>query len=104
MQFSNNYEFDGNPWKGMSLEEIYEALSEGREGLPRWPDTKLQAGYAGTHSVALLRRAFAFLNILDEDGAFCDGWRGLDYGCGWGRFASVMLSKGTPEQFDLVDA
>ncbi|MCI0600405.1 MAG: class I SAM-dependent methyltransferase [Beijerinckiaceae bacterium] len=28
----------------------------------------------------------------------------MDYGCGFGRFAALHLSKGTPQQLDLVDA
>jgi 16S rRNA G1207 methylase RsmC len=42
--------------------------------------------------------------MLDKDGAFKPGWKGLDYGCGWGRFPSVLLSKGPPDQLDLCDA
>ena len=28
----------------------------------------------------------------------------MDYGCGWGRIASVVLTKGGPQQLDLCDA
>ena len=42
--------------------------------------------------------------MLEKDGAFVPGWKGLDYGCGWGRFASVMVTKGGTDQFDLCDA
>lgn len=93
-----------NPYKGLSVEEIYQGLIEGTFG-PKWPNENLQKGYAGTNKVALVRRAFDFLEILNQDGAFKkNNFKGLDYGCGWGRFASTMLSKAGPEQFDLCDA
>lgn len=92
-----------NPFEGMKVEEIYDGLIEGKFG-PRWPDLQIQAGYTGTNNVDTLRRAFAFIDVLAKDGAFKPGWKGLDYGCGWGRFASVLLSKGTPDQLDLCDA
>ena len=95
-----------DPFQGMSLPAIYKTLLDGDpgKGTPRWPDEKLQKGYTGTCGVDLLRRAFDFTGMLAKDGAFIPGWRGLDYGCGWGRFGSVMLSRGAPAQFDLADA
>lgn len=92
-----------NPYQDLKLQEIYDGLISGQFG-PRWPDEKLQKGYTGTNKIDLLRRAFAFIDILDKDGAFKPGWKGIDYGCGWGRFGSTLLSKGTPEQLDLCDA
>lgn len=92
-----------NPFDGLGLQEIYDGLISGRFG-PRWPDEKLQKGYTGTNKVDLLRRAFSFIDMLDKDGAFKPGWKGLDYGCGWGRFGSTLLSKGSPDQLDLCDA
>lgn len=92
-----------NPFAGMDLKKNYEVLMAGTAG-PRWPEEKLQKGYTGTCGVDLLRRAYSFIDILDKDGAFKPGWKGLDYGCGWGRFASVLLTKGTPQQLDLCDA
>ena len=92
-----------NPFEKLSIQEIYDGLMGGRFG-PRWPEEKLQIGYTGTKGVDLLRRAFAFTAILDRDGAFAPNWRGLDYGCGWGRFLSVLLEKGPPEQMDGCDA
>ena len=95
--------FTKNPFAGMSLKENYDALLSGAVG-PRWPDERMQAGYAGNCGVALLGRTYQFINILERDGAFKQGWKGLDYGCGWGRFASTLLTKGTPDQLDLCDA
>lgn len=92
-----------NPFEGMSLEQNYEALITGAAGFS-WPDEQLQRGYTGTCGPDLLRRAYSFVDMLDKDGAFVPNWKGLDYGCGWGRFASVMVTKGSPEQFDLCDA
>lgn len=93
-----------SPMQGMELPEVYKALMAGENGMPRWPDEKLQKGYTGTCGVDLLRRAFQFIDMLENDGAFVPGWKGLDYGCGWGRMASVMLSKAGPSQLDLCDA
>lgn len=92
-----------NPFEGMNVEEVYAGLVAGRFG-PRWPDGNIQAGYTGTNRFDTLRRAFAFVDVLARDGAFKPGWKGLDYGCGWGRFASVLLSQGAPDQLDLCDA
>ncbi len=92
-----------SPFVGMSLQDNYKALISGEMGF-HWPDEQLQKGYTGTCGVDLLRRAYSFVEILDSDGAFVPEWKGLDYGCGWGRFASVMVTKGRPEQFDLCDA
>jgi hypothetical protein len=104
-----NHGRPGNPFEGLTLTQIYTALTSGGDQFPHWPDEKMQKGYAGTSGVDLLRRAFTFIEMLEEDNAFRSAgknqlWKGLDYGCGWGRFASVMLTKGTPEQFDLCDA
>ena len=73
--------------------------------LPAWPSEELQTKYTGIHGVRLMRSTLRFLDTLERDGAFArPDWRGLDYGCGWGRIASAMLSHGSPEQLDLCDA
>ena len=92
-----------NPFEGLSLEEVYDGLMFGRFG-PRWPDENLQRGYTAYHGPGLVKRAFDYIAMLEADGAFKEGWKGLDYGCGWGRFPSTLLSKGTPEQLDACDA
>lgn len=92
-----------NPFQGMHPKQIYAGLLAGDFG-PIWPEERFQKGYAGTCGPALVRRAFKFIDILDEDGAFKKNWKGLDYGCGWGRFASTMMSKGSTDQLDLCDA
>ncbi len=51
-----------------------------------------------------MRSALRFVETIEAAGALVPGWRGLDYGCGWGRIASVLLTRGTPEQLDLCDA
>lgn len=92
-----------DPYAGLGVPELYEALLEGRAG-PRWPNETVQRMYVGNNGVSLLRQSLEFLRMLDEDGAFPPGWRGLDYGCGFGRFATLLLSKGNPEQLDMCDA
>jgi cyclopropane fatty-acyl-phospholipid synthase-like methyltransferase len=64
----------------------------------------VQRRFTGGVGKSLIERAEAFANALEKDGAFTAGWRGLDYGCGWGRIASYLLTKGPPEQLDLCDA
>lgn len=94
------------PLAGKSLEEIYSLLSgAGDHGLPRWPDETMQKNYTGGSGVPLLQRAELFVEALEADGAFENpNWKALDYGCGWGRIASYLLTRGTPEQLDMCDA
>lgn len=92
-----------DPYEGLDLQQLYEAVREGRAG-PRWPTEDIQRMYAGTHGTDLVRRSLQFIRMLEEDGAFPPGWKGLDYGCGFGRFATLLLSKGPPEQLDMCDA
>ena len=92
-----------SPFADLTLQQIYDGLMSGKFG-PRWPDEKLQKGYVGSSGPQLLKRALDFIAILDRDGAFKEGWKGLDYGCGWGRFLSTMLSKGKSGQLDGCDA
>src|SRR4051794_824854 len=73
--------------------------------LPRWPDEALQKKYTGAAGVSLMQSTLRFIDVLERAGAFTPSdWHGLDYGCGWGRIASVLLTKGAPEQLDLCDA
>ena len=73
--------------------------------LPAWPSQDMQKKYTGVHGIALMRSTLCFIDTLDRAGVFASpGWRGLDYGCGWGRIASLLLTKGTPNQLDLCDA
>lgn len=94
------------PLADKSLEEIYALFADGGvDNLPRWPDETEQRHYTGGSGVPLLRRAELFVEALEADGAFANpGWRGLDYGCGWGRIASYLLTRGSPDQLDMCDA
>lgn len=73
-------------------------------GLPRWPSDAVQKKYNGVAGLPLLRRTLRFVETLERAGALEGDWKGLDYGCGWGRIASVMRAKGEPRQLDLCDA
>ena len=84
--------------------ELTVLLEQGTGSLPVWPSQEDQQRYTGGHGVALLERAKNFAELMQADGVFADGWRGLDFGCGWGRIASYLLTKGRPEQLDLCDA
>ena len=93
--------------RGSAFERRAEALFArvGVAGeLPRWPKEELQRKYNGMDGLPLMRRTLRFVETLEQAGALTPGWRGLDYGCGWGRIASVMLTKGEPQQLDLCDA
>lgn len=93
-----------NPFQDKSPSEIYDLLIDHDNELPVWPSEDIQAGYTATSGPAAVRRTQSFIDMLDEHGAFIPGWKGLDYGVGWGRIASLLLAKGSPEQLDLVDA
>lgn len=93
-----------DPFQNLSPADIYALLTDPDNDLPLWPNEKIQAGYTSTSGPGAVRKTQAFIDMLDAHGAFVSGWRGLDYGAGWGRIASLMLAKGAPEQLDLVDA
>lgn len=88
----------------MYADRVYAILTDPNNDLPLWPDEKVQASLTATHGVGAVRKTRLFVEMLGKDGAFRPGWRGLDYGAGWGRIASLMLAKGGAEQLDLVDA
>lgn len=93
---------------GLGVEDLARALS--REACipgpqPRWPEAEMQRRYAGGFGVALMQRTCKFIDVLAAEGAFQNPqWHGLDFGCGWGRIASVMLTRGAPSQLDICDA
>lgn len=93
-----------NPFEDLSPSEIYDLLIDHHNDLPVWPSEEIQIGYTATSGPAAVRRTQSFIDMLDEHGAFIPGWKGLDYGAGWGRIASLLLAKGSPEHLDLVDA
>ena len=87
----------------MDATQIYEALIAPNAS-PRWPGTEVQRHYTGAFGPQIVRSALSFIDMLDRDGAFAPDWRGLDYGAGFGRIASLLLSKGNADQLDLADA
>ena len=93
-----------NPFQNLNPDQIYALLTDEDNDLPLWPNEKIQAGYTATSGPGAVRKTQAFIDMLDAHGAFVPGWKGLDYGAGWGRIASLLLAKGGPEQLDLVDA
>ena len=93
-----------NTFQNLNPDQIYKLLTDPENDLPLWPSEKIQAGYTSTSGPGAVRKTQAFIDMLDRYGAFASGWRGLDYGAGWGRIASLLLAKGGPEQLDLVDA
>ena len=74
--------------------------------LPKWPAAEVQAQLHRRARAPLdARRARA--SSRRSSGPVRSPTRagsGLDYGCGWGRIASVLLTKGGPDQLDLCDA
>jgi hypothetical protein len=93
-----------NPFRGLTPRQIYDLLRDPSNDLPQWPSKEVQRGITATSGPGAVRKAQSFIDMLDKDGAFVPDWKGLDYGAGWGRIASLLLSKGSPEQLDLVDA
>ena len=93
-----------SPFSGLYADKVYALLTDPNNDLPQWPDEKVQISYTSTRGPGAVRKTLRFVEILNGDGAFRPGWRGLDYGAGWGRIAALMLTKGDPEQLDLVDA
>lgn len=95
-----------NPLAGKSAEEIYDLLSGAKPSstpLPRWPAPEVQAGFIARSGVSAVRLTQDYLDLLVKDGAFKGDWKGLDYGCGFGRFTSLMLQYGIPAQVDMAD-
>lgn len=93
------------PLAGRTPEELYALFTDASSNFPKWPSDELQKQYTGAAGVPLLKRALAFIEALALDGAFEKAsWRGLDYGCGWGRLASCMLTRGPASQLDMCDA
>lgn len=93
------------PLSGRSAEELYEIFTTPSSGYPQWPSEQLQRDFTGAAGLPLLKRTLHFIDVLARDGAFqAPNWRGLDYGCGWGRLASCMLTQGSSDQLDMCDA
>lgn len=93
-----------NKWGALSDDEAYARLTRPGGGPPRWPEEDLQRRYTGRSGPGLVALTRRFTAMLASDGAFVPGWRGLDYGAGFGRIAAIMLAEGAPEQLDLADA
>ncbi len=94
--------------EGLDLEDLHMLFSAPQPAggaLPRWPSVEVQQNYTAGDGIELLKRTQDFVDIMSVDGAFTNPqWKGLDFGCGWGRIASVLLTRGAPDQLDLCDA
>jgi SAM-dependent methyltransferase len=89
------------------LETLGQALLAGSlPAGPRWPDERTQLNYTGASGENLMKRTTDFAKILAANVPALLGrnWRGLDYGVGWGRIASVMTHFGDAMALDCVDA
>jgi SAM-dependent methyltransferase len=93
-----------NDWGSLSDDELYGRLTAPGGEPPRWPGEDVQKRYTGRFGPGLVVLTRKFTAVLAADGAVRPGWRGLDYGAGFGRIAAVMLAEGGPEQLDLADA
>jgi len=94
------------PLAGKSLEELIALFTGPKQAdIPCWPSESEQMRFTGGFGVPLLKRAVTLVEEMEKDGAFANPrWRGLDYGCGWGRIASYLLTLGAAEQLDMCDA
>ena len=80
-------------------------LSTGANGVS-WPEERTQLNYTGASGAELMKRTIDFIEVVHNNVPALESgqWRGLDYGVGWGRIASVMGHFGGPEQLDCADA
>lgn len=87
------------------LVEVGNRLLASKSGL-RWADEKIQAQYTGVSGKQCLAQAVEFIELLraQTPDLATSTWRGLDYGVGWGRMASLMTHFGPPSNLDCVDA
>lgn len=87
------------------LQALGSRLLRGEDAL-RWPPPAVQAQYTGTSGELLLAKSIAFIRLLvaQVPKLGTGDWRGLEYGVGWGRLASLMTHYGPPAQLDCVDA
>lgn len=82
-----------------------------------WPSEQTQKQYTGASGPMLMERTKRFVALLAEDGVFRRQPKPtlLDYGCGWGRIASVVLARhgeqctlrmadAWPQTLELLDA
>lgn len=95
-----------NPFAGKSVEQIYQMFSGTHPSsppVPRWPAHEVQAGFIARAGVPVVSYTQDYLSLVEKDGAFEGEWKALDYGCGFGRFTSMMLQYGGPEHVDMAD-
>lgn len=71
-----------------------------------WPDETIQRNYTGSSGDNLMQRTVDFAWVLQNQipALGHKGWRGLDYGVGWGRIASLLRHFGDGAALDCVDA
>jgi len=72
----------------------------------KWPSPEIQRAYTGADCDILLTRTVDFIEKLVS---ICpliesESWRGLDFGVGFGRVASLLTLFGQPSQLTCVDA
>jgi acetyltransferase-like isoleucine patch superfamily enzyme/SAM-dependent methyltransferase len=103
--FNENFALQ-NYLNNLPLADLYELFLNPKKTLvPLWPSVEDQLKFTGQSGLPLLKFTFDFIQAIDNDGAFSiHNWKALDYGCGWGRIASCLLTKGDPNQLDLCDA
>jgi 2-polyprenyl-3-methyl-5-hydroxy-6-metoxy-1,4-benzoquinol methylase len=94
--------------KSIGDEEAYSYFTNGHykeRRLPKWPNEGFQRQYTGNCGPSLITRARLFIELIESEGVFINPhWKALDFGCGWGRISSYMLTRGEPSQLDVCDA
>lgn len=72
----------------------------------RWPEERMQLNYTGASGSELMRRTIDFVELLARNISTLASadLRGLDYGVGWGRIASLMGYFGSAISLDCADA
>lgn len=100
---------------GITQDDVYRKLAEFGSGLlthagnsneVHWPDETTQRNYTGSSGDNLMQRTVDFAWVLQNQIPALGraGWRGLDYGVGWGRIASLLRYFGDGAALDCVDA
>lgn len=72
--------------------------------LSYWPSEKIQLQYTGASGDRLLTRTKRFTRIIDDLISANTNYNILDYGCGWGRIASVINCTHPGSHLDMADA
>ncbi|MGZ8226482.1 MAG: DapH/DapD/GlmU-related protein, partial [Methylococcaceae bacterium] len=105
--FAQSIDFNEISWEELGTLYLNESeLPQQSVGYPQWPNAEIQRNYVGISGLPLYQSTLEFVRLLEMDCSALSkpNWRGLEFGIGWGRFASLMLKLGPVENLDCADA